>query len=348
MAKNINMKSPKVTVLMPVYNGEKYLHEAIKSILNQTFMDFEFIIIHDPSTDRTAEILQSYHDPRIKIINNEKNIGLTRSLNKGLKIARGEYIARMDADDVSIPERLEKEVNFLNQNRNIGLVGTYYLLINENGNVLHAVRPLTDDRELKEKLFIENQFGHGSVMFRRECIEKVGFYREEIEPAEDHDLWLRIAEFFEVANIPEFLYKWRLNFNSVSVARKKQQEKYALLAIELAKERKQFGKDRLQTRSRQEIDSFSDNLIQKPASQSRKEIAQSYYFWGTILLGGNDYRGALKLLLKSFISDPFGTWVLILEDLVLLLFPKSVVNILKFVKRSLHPRKQSSKKGEKE
>jgi glycosyltransferase involved in cell wall biosynthesis len=110
----MSIGSPKVTVLMPVFNVERYLQEAIESILNQTFSDFEFIIIHDPSTDITAEILQSFGDPRIKITNNEKILGLIESLNTGLGIARGEYIARMDSDDISLPERLEKQVNYLN------------------------------------------------------------------------------------------------------------------------------------------------------------------------------------------------------------------------------------------
>lgn len=343
MLSGIDMKSPKVSVLMSVYSGEKYLREAIDSILNQTFTDFEFLIINDGSTDRTAEILQSYDDPRIKIINNEKNMGLTKSLNKGLRMASGKYIARMDADDVSLSQRLEKEVNFLNQKKNIGLVGTYYLLINEKGSVLYAVKLLTDERELKEKLLIGNQFGHGSVMFRRECIEKVGLYREEFKSSQDYDLWLRISEVYGVANIPEPLYKWRFTVKSISVAKKAQQDKYALFAIELAKERRQFGKDRLQTLEREEIDKLLDDSLLKAKARNRKEKAQSYYFWGTILLGGKDYRDALKLLLKSFISNPLhkGTWVLILEDLVLLLFPKPVVNVLRFIKQSLiHERNQ--------
>ncbi len=339
------MKNPKVTVLMSVYNGEKYLREAIDSILNQTFKDFEFLIVNDGSTDRTAEILRSYHDHRIKIINNEKNMGLTGSLNKGLKIARGEYIARMDADDISLPQRLEKEVAFLDQNKKVGLVGTYYLMINENGKVLHTVKCLTQDEKLREKLLEGNQFGHGSVMLRAECIKKVGLYREL---AEDFDLWLRISEVYDIANIPEPLYKWRLNSKSVSVSRKEQQDKYVLLATELAKERRQSGKDRLQTLSKQEIDSFLDDLIPKHVSQSRKEIAQSCYFWGAILLGGKDYRGALKLLSKSFTNNPLckSTWVRILEALVLLLFPKPVIAALRFVKRRLAPKQAvSTKRG---
>lgn len=316
---------------MSVYNGEKYLCEAIDSILNQTFKDFEFLIINDGSTDGTAEILQSYRDPRIKIIINEKNMGLTKSLNIGLKIANGEYIARMDADDISLPKRLEKEVAFLDQNKKIGLVGAYYVMIKENGRILHKIKFLTESDVLKEKLLEVNQFCHGSVMFRAECIEKVGLYREEFKSAQDYDLWLRISEVYDVANIPEPLYKRKLHTKLVSITQKKQQDEYALLAQKLAKERRQFGKDRLQTLNKQEIENFLDDLIPKPASQSRNELAQNYLHLGTILFSGKDYWGALKLLVKSFINNPLykKTWSFILKTFILLLFPKSLINILK-------------------
>ena len=332
------MKNPKVTVLMSVYNGEKYLQEAVDSILGQTFKDFEFLIVNDGSTDKTGKILESYNDPRIKIINNEKNIGLTKSLNKGLKLARGEYIARQDADDISMPERLEKEVEFLNQNRSAGLVGTDYLIINEKGKVVHIVKCLNGSRELRIKLLEGNQFGHGSVMLRRECIGKVGTYREEFKFAQDYDLCLRIAEVYDVANISEPLYKWRIDSKSISVAKKALQDKYALLAIELAKERRQLGKDKLQSLKREEINEFMDSyLISKSGFNSKKEIAKNYCFWSRVLFGGKDYKGAFKLLFKSLVNYPLNkeTWVLFFKSFLILLFPKPIMNILRYIKRNI-------------
>ena len=331
------MKNPKVTVLMSVYNGEKYLNEAIDSILGQTFKDFEFLIVNDGSTDKTGDILKSYDDPRIKIINNEKNIGLTKSLNKGLKLARGEYIARQDADDISMPERLEKEVEFLEQNKNVGLVGTDYLFINEKGKVVHIVKCLNGSRELKAKLLKGNQFGHGSVMLRRECIDRVGTYREEFKFAQDYDFCLRIAEMYDVANISEPLYKWRISIESISVNKKIEQDKYALLAIELAKERRQSGKDKLQSLNKEEIYTLLDELISNTKIQDKRKIAEGYCFWSRVLFDGKDYKGAFKLLFKSFVSYPLNkeTWVLFLKDLVIFLFPKSVINILRHIKRSI-------------
>jgi len=339
LSSGIKMKNPKVTFLMSVYNGEKYLQEAVDSILGQTFKDFEFLIINDGSTDKTGEILESYNDPRIKVINNEKNIGLTKSLNKGLRLARGEYIARQDADDISMPERLEKEVEFLEQNRNIGLVGTDYLIINKKGEIVHNVKCLKGSRELKAKLLEGNQFAHGSVMLRRECIDKVGSYREEFKFAQDYDFYLRITEVYDVVNISsEPLYKWRIDSKSISVAKKALQDKYALLAIELAKERKRFGKDKLQTLKREEINDFLDRyLISSSMGQNKKEIAKGYYSYGLVLLNGRDYKGALKLLTKSFIIHPLGinNWFLFLKTLIILLLPKQIVNVLRIVKQSL-------------
>lgn len=323
---------------MSVYNGEKYLQEAIDSILGQTFKDFEFLIINDGSTDKTAEILKSYNDPRIKIINNEKNIGLTKSLNKGLRLVRGEYIARQDADDISMPERLEKEVEFLEQNKNVGLVGTDYFMINEKGKVVHIVKCLNGCRELKAKLLESNQFGHGSVMFRRECIDNIGAYREEFKFAQDYDFYLRIVEAYDVANISEPLYKWRIDSKSISVAKKALQDKYTLLAIELAKEKRKLGKDELQSLKREEVNNFMDNyLISKYEFQNKKKIAQNYCFWSRVLFGGKDYKGAFKLLFKSLVSYPLNkeTWVLVFKDLAILLFPKSVIKVLRYIKRSI-------------
>ena len=125
--------NPIVTVLMSVYNGERYLNEAIDSILAQTFTDFEFLIIDDASTDSTPKILHSYDDPRIRIVTNEENLGLTKSLNKGLALAQGEYIARMDADDISLPERLMMQLNFLIDNKTVPLVGSGAIMIDEDG-----------------------------------------------------------------------------------------------------------------------------------------------------------------------------------------------------------------------
>jgi len=262
-------------------------------------------------------------------------------LNKGLKLARGEYIARQDADDISMSERLEKEVEFLEQNRNVGLVGTDYFLINEKDKIIDTINCLTESKDLKEKLLKGNQFGHGSVMFRRECVEKIGIYRKEFKYAQDFDFFLRISDMYNIANIPDPLYKWRVNIESISVKKKILQDKYALLAIELAKERKRFGKDKLQSLEKEEIDKVLGELILSSKSLNKKETTKGYFSYGLVLLNGRDYGGALKLLTKSFIIHAFGInkWLLLFKTIIILLFPKPFVIFLKYIKQSLYQRK---------
>jgi len=193
---------------MAVYNGEKYLCEAIDSILNQTFKNFEFLIINDGSTDGTAEILQSYHDPRIKIINNEKNMGLAKSLNKGLKIAKGKYIARMDADDISLQERLEKQLAIIEKNKNVGMVASWIHIIDENNNYVrdwHADREDNSPEEIYYTLFFKNCIAHSSVLFNKELILKIGGYDESFKKSQDYELWIRLSKITKIIKIKDVL-----------------------------------------------------------------------------------------------------------------------------------------------
>ena len=225
------MKNPKVTVLMSVYNGEKYLQEAIDSILRQTFKDFEFLIINDGSTDKTGEILESYNNPRIKIINNEKNIGLTKSLNKGLRLARGEYIARQDADDISMPERLEKEVEFLEMHQDYAVVGTFAKIINENSEILYFLERPVEDLKIREIFKKDNCIIHGSSMIRRACLSDTGFYNELIIRSQDYELWLRLSKKYRLANIPKYLYIWRKHDENIEAKYVGEQKIYVILAM---------------------------------------------------------------------------------------------------------------------
>ena len=224
------MKNPKVTVLMSIYNGEKYLNEAIDSILRQTFKDFEFLIINDGSADKTGEILKSYNDPRIKIINNDKNIGLTKSLNKGLKIAKGEYIARQDADDISMPERLKEEVAFLEINKDYAVVGTFVKILNENTRITRCWDRPTNDIEIRELLRKDNCIVHGSAMIRGICLHDVGFYDKSMVRSQDYDLWLKLSEMYFLANIPKYLYIRREHSEIIGLKYREEQLKYVEIA----------------------------------------------------------------------------------------------------------------------
>lgn len=217
---------PKISVILSVGSQKKYLKDAVQSILNQTFKDFEFIIINDASKN-----LEIPKDSRIKIITNTRHLGLTRSLNIGLKKAKGEFIARMDADDISKPERLKTETEFLEQNPDVALVGSWVDLINEKGSFLHTKKLPIDYENIKNNLIKANQFYHPTLLIRKNILDKVGFYDEKYEFSQDYELVLRIASKYQVANIPESLLEYRVNTKSaISHGYVKEQAKFALMA----------------------------------------------------------------------------------------------------------------------
>ena len=213
------MKSPTVSVLMSVYNGERYLTEAVDSILGQTFADFEFIIINDGSTDSTADILRSYKDSRIRIFE-QSNIGLTPSLNRGIALAQGEYIARMDDDDISMPDRLAREADFLDAHPEVGVVGTGCLIRDEIKGAEREHSVPISDQELRCSLVKGNPFIHSSVMMRKSVLEAVGGYDESYLFAQDYALWVQLAVQTQMANLPEVLVIHREHRESVSVGRR--------------------------------------------------------------------------------------------------------------------------------
>lgn len=203
---------------MSVYNGEEYLAEAIESILNQTYVDFEFIIINDGSTDAAAEIIHSYDDPRIRS-REQSNIGLTPSLNRGIALARGEYMARMDDDDLSLPERLARQVAFLGAHPEVGVLGTSCRIVDELNDREWEHQVPVSDEELRRHLVRGNPFVHTSVMVRMSALEAVGGYDEAFPYSQDYELWVRLAGCTRLANLPEALVVRRLHWGAVSMTR---------------------------------------------------------------------------------------------------------------------------------
>lgn len=212
------MSKPEVSVVMSVYNGERYLPEAVESILNQTLANFEFIIINDGSTDSTGAILRRYQetDERLRVYGQE-NLGLIASLNKGCRLARGEYIARMDADDVSLPERLAKQVRYMEEHPEIGVLGTWVAFIDENGETRGDWCMPTLPGLLGWSLIFGNCLAHPAVMMRSEMVERLGYYQPEALHVEDYDLWTRASFFTRIANLAEILLKYRIWERSVSL-----------------------------------------------------------------------------------------------------------------------------------
>lgn len=238
--RNDSCQSPLVSILMPVYNSEVYLAEAIASMLGQTYSHFEFLIIDDGSTDHSWEIVQRYaaQDSRIKAIRRE-NRGLPRTLNEMIKLASGDLLARMDADDVSLPDRFALQVEFMRQHPQVVCLGGAYDRIDEKGRFLDHYNPPESNAELQQYLLRGmTLILHPSAMLRRSAVDQVGGYDERMVGSSDLDLWLRLGEVGEVANIPETLVKYRLHPGSITYKRQQRQTQDALGACQRAWQRR--------------------------------------------------------------------------------------------------------------
>jgi glycosyltransferase involved in cell wall biosynthesis len=216
-------EKPKITVLMPVYNGEKYLEEAIESILDQTFTDFEFLIINDGSTDRSVEMIESYNDPRIRLVHNKTNMKLTATLNRGLRLARGEYIARMDCDDISLPERFEKQLSFLEANPEVGIIGSGFKIIDQNGISVNAPVLFPSRPGVVEWcLYFYSPISHPAAMMRKEVVLRTGGYTSEViygrekYSGEDYDLWRRSCKVTKLSNLQDVMLLLRKHDTNVT------------------------------------------------------------------------------------------------------------------------------------
>ncbi|MFZ6027458.1 MAG: glycosyltransferase [Chloroflexota bacterium] len=206
---------PRLTVLLPVYNGGDYLRPAIESILQQTFTDFEFLIIDDGSIDDSADIIASYHDPRIRATSNPQNLRLAATLNKGIELARGEYIARMDCDDIALPTRLEKQLDYLQKHPEIGVLGTNYQLISPSGKTGARSRFPSEHAVLRWRLCFGCYIAHPTVMIRKSIYQQLNGYRTDVT-GEDYDLWVRAASHTRLANLPDILHQIRRHASSSS------------------------------------------------------------------------------------------------------------------------------------
>ena len=207
---------PKVTVLMPVHNAGRYLREAIDSILCQTFADFEFLIVHDTSTDDTAAVISAVQDVRIRVLNTKGRRGISAALNMGLAHARGEYVARMDADDVCLPRRLAVQVSFLDRHPELGLCGSWVKIFGD-GIVPHIFRRPLESDAVQASLLFGNPFVHPSVMVRRALLERHHLrYNDEFNGAEDYELWVRSLKWFCGQNLRQVLLRYRQHASSVT------------------------------------------------------------------------------------------------------------------------------------
>jgi glycosyltransferase involved in cell wall biosynthesis len=222
-------KLPKISVLMPAYNAAKYIYKAIASVLDQTYSDFELLIINDGSTDDTASVALSFNDPRIVLINTEHE-GIAAALNTGLRLADGSFIARFDADDICLPQRLEKQLNFLEDHPDYVLVGSDAEYILENGDFLFNFQCIAhSNEEIQRNLYVYCPFIHSTVMYKRDEVIKAGGYNVHAHNFEDYLLWTSISKVGKLQNLREPLIKVRLNASSVTIDEKWRGERFRQL-----------------------------------------------------------------------------------------------------------------------
>lgn len=210
--------SPLISVVMPAHNAAKYIESAVESVLNQTFKKFELIIVNDNSSDKTRRIVNRFakKDPRVKVINNKVRLNIAGSLNKGITQARSDIIARMDADDISMPNRLELQYSVIKRSKKIATVGANIVVMDPQEKDIGTRNYPETSKKLKECLFKYSPFAHPVVMFRKKIFEEVGRYNPKYSPTEDLDLWFRMGEKYEFKSVPKLLLRYRLSEDSSS------------------------------------------------------------------------------------------------------------------------------------
>lgn len=270
---------------MAVYNSENFLQEAVSSILLQTYRDFELIVVDDASSDSSPSILRRFRDPRMQIITHRANTGVALSRNDALQVARGEFVAIMDSDDVCSPARLERQVAFLDSNSLVGLVGCgVFDNIDASGQVLYTSYLPQDNETIQQSLLERWCFLHPSIMFKRALQERVGGYRKAFEPAEDHDFILRMLEHCQAHNLPERLVSYRLNPKGLSVVAHRYIDELGNTAMRLARRRRSGQAENLDG----EIDRL---LEQKRHGQPRRGLSGALQSWRNSFYAAVRYYG---------------------------------------------------------
>ena len=294
-------KGPLVSVVMSVYNGRPYLAHAVDSILAQTFRDFEFIIIDDGSTDGTAEELQKYavRDARIRL-RFQKRLGLAKALNAGLTVARGKYIARMDADDISHPDRLALQMEHLLRNSNLVLLGTAFEYIDAKNKYIKTQLLATGNENLQSLLVDEgNQFCHPSVIMSADAIQKAGFYRCVAgRHAQDYDLWLRIAGLGEIDNLSTPLLRYRVHESQKSIKNLLAQRHSAETYKNLAKIYRSSGKEDVPA---------AIKLTNRNLGPFFRSVARDYIHWYNLFQMVDDTKNARLVWLKALWMFPLNS-----------------------------------------
>jgi hypothetical protein len=278
-----SVTAPRVSVVVGAYNGERFLRPAIESILNQTFSDFELIVVDDCSSDRTPQILKEFKDDRMKVVRNERNLGIAETFNKGIAATRGEYIAVQDHDDFSWPTRLECEVAFLDSNPQVGMVGSSCNVMDEAGTLVPHWPVESEDANLRWALLWRCSFFHTSVMVRRRVIQEVGGYSSDPKYrfAEDYEWMSRVAFRHAVANIPQQLGCWRMHKTSASELNVSQQAA-ALRSISQRNICHLLDWDRIDPACWQGVERFLFHPVRQQLDLTSAEVNRTLDFLSTV------------------------------------------------------------------
>jgi glycosyltransferase involved in cell wall biosynthesis len=296
---------------MSVYNGERFLGEAIESILNQTFRDFEFIIVDDASTDGTRNIIEHYKKTDVRIVSviNERNMERAVSRNKGIRIAQGEYLSIIDSDDISLPEKLARQVEYLDRNSGVGFVGTAWCTIDERGH------------EIAEHELPETNAGNiihfmcrPSIMTRKYCVEKAGGYNADFVPSEDYDLWLRVAEMSSPAAIRDRLFKYRVHSKSSTVLQRYRMDASSSMAIWMSIARKDRG-HKLTYIQKVEVERAWKSRLKASWLGRRIIVSKNRTFWSEAALSLGEMKKAYVNATSAITSFPFNlkAWFLLMK-----------------------------------
>ena len=294
---------PLVSVVMSVYNGERFLRPAVESILLQSFRDFEFIIINDGSTDGSASLLEALRDSDSRVrVYHQENQGLINSLKRGCELPRGKYIARMDADDIAIQDRVAWQVEFMEKHVKVGVVGGHLHTVDATGRTLRTVRHPVEDSALRQALLRGIvAICHPTVLMRKEAFSSSAGFRAALQDAEDYDLWLRISDRYLLANLDRVVLKYRIHNNQVSLRNRRQQTMSILAAHAAALARRAGKPDPLSS-----VDSITSDVLARLGVSRRTEqttLARHYLGWIRNMCLVGEYESAMATASEMFRSS---------------------------------------------
>ncbi len=298
---------PLVSVVMAVYDAERYLDEAVESILTQGSCEFEFIIINDGSTDGSTSILRRHEriDGRIRI-HHQENRGLTAALNRGCRLAQGKYIARMDGDDIAAPDRLAKQVDFLERHPAVAVLGGAFEFIDGGGLATRTVCVPLEDRQIKDALSRYNCLAHPTIMMRKQAFDETGGYRIAFLHAEDYDLWLRMAERHEFASLADVVLRYRVHPGQVSARNIRQQAVSVLGAQLAARVRRDTGRDPFANARQVNSAMLTNHGLNGEVISAA--LVDAYLRWADTMLRAGYHRNVEAILREAAaISCPRGT-----------------------------------------